>query len=139
MTLKGVNNDRLRFVLTWGLDQPELQSFFKLKKKALIQAGEKLQNLPEYPKDRIAAVLRFGAKANALFEKWCQEKILEPNLSTASEIVARFEQVESSEEPLGDEEKRLLCRSIVVHLAGANPSEILLQFMQSQIGGDEQS
>lgn len=139
MTLKGANNDRLRFVLTWGLDQPELQSFFKLKKKALIQAGEKLQNLPEYPKDRIAAVLRFGAKANALLEKWCQEKVLEPNLIAADEIVARFEQVESGNEPLGDEEKRLLCRSIIVHLAGTNPSEVLVLFMQSQIGGGDES
>lgn len=137
MTLKGANTDRLRFVLMWGLDQPELQSFFKQKKIALIQAGEKMQNLPEYQKDRITAILRFGQKASSLFEHWCQEKIDEPALISGDEIVARFEHVERDDERLGDEEKRLLSRSIIVHLTRSDPPESLLTFMRSKIDGEE--
>lgn len=137
MTLKGANADRLRFVLMWGLDQPELQSFFKQKKMALIQAGEKMQNLPEYQKDRITAVLRFGQKANALFEHWCREKIDEPELVAGDEIVARFEQVETGGERLGDEEKRLLSRSIIVHLTRSDPPDALLSFMRTKIDGED--
>jgi len=137
MTLKNANIDRLRYVLTWGIDQSELQLFFKQKKKALILAGEKLQNLPEYPTDRIAAVLRFCAKANSLFARWCQEKIVEGNLKSAEEIVARYQQAESDGELLGDEEKRLLSRSILVHLVQNDSPDVLLSFICSSIGGDD--
>jgi hypothetical protein len=133
MTIKEVDGARLKYILTYGADQSELQEFLKLKKKPLIQAGEKVQNLPEYPAERIAVIVKFGAKASSIFERWFQENIEAHDIKPADEVVARFQQIEEAEVTLPDDEKRLLSRAVLFYLVQADTPDLLLSFMRSPI------
>lgn len=137
MSYKGVDRKRLKYVLTFGIDPKDIQQFLKVSQKRLIQAGEKLQNLPKKRSDQITAILRFGDKANLVLERWLREHLPKQELIPAADIVSIFREVEEDKRQLSDEDQRSLSRSIVLHLLQPDVSDELLAFMKTPVRHDE--
>lgn len=134
MTYKGVNADRLAWLLKHALTADEVSRFFKEKQKALILKGVKIQNLPSGDALRLALIQHFSDAAARVFAEWLDNQATEGESNYTGQFLAWFKAIETYGLKLPEEELRPLARvGLKALFADETPHE-WLAYLRTDMG-----
>lgn len=136
MAYLDINRTRFEYLLLFGTDDDELRRFFASNRAKLILKGGKVQNLPRGASARIAAMLNLPRSADVIVQEWFSKNLTMIDPEPVKELVETYQLYEEEEEGLSDSDAKRLSRSCLIHLFADDPSEELLEFLRSPIGGD---
>lgn len=136
MTFGAIDRERFTYILDLGTDAFELRNFFEDCRVQLIQRGAKVQNLPHGDKARIRAIVRdFLPGADDVLRTWFRENVTMSDPEAPDSIVETYRLHEEVGELIEETLSRKLARSCLVHLFADKPSDAILEFLRSPIGG----
>lgn len=136
MTYRGIDRKRFAYLLSLGTDESELKRFFTDCRLQLIQRRGKVQNLPHGSKARIQTLAsELPPLTDEVVQSWFAKHVTMVDPEEAEAVVGVLERYEELGEELPEDSARKFARSCLVHLFAKVPSQSLIDFLKSPIGG----
>lgn len=138
MAFRGVDRERLAYLLARGTQEGELRRFFMEKQRQLlIGKARGVQNLPHGRAARIKAITeRLPSTCDEVLRDWFGRNITMVDPVSADSVVAEFQLYEVAGETIPEDQAKRLARSALTHLFSDAPSSDLMAFLRSKIGSD---
>lgn len=134
MAYSDIDRKRFSYLLTLGVEDFELKTFFSECRMRLIQRGAKVQNLPHGTKNRVHMLAyQLPRSADDIIRGWFSTHLTMTDPEEAEAIVGVFQRYESVDEVLSEQSARRYARSCLVRLFEPEPSESLLAFLRTPI------
>ncbi len=133
-----INKERYELLLRFGASDDELRRFFSENRTLLIMKGARVQNLPRGPAARITTMLNLPGGTDPIVHKWFSTKLTMIDPVSVEELLETFRLYEEAEESLPKGEEKRLFRSCLIHLFSSAPSQELVDFLKTRIGGNGQ-
>lgn len=141
MAFRGVDRDRLAYLLAQGTQEGELKRFFMEKQRQLlIGKARGVQNLPHGRAARIKAITeRLPSTCDEVLRDWFGRNITMVDPVDADSVVAEFQLYEVAGEAIPEDQAKRLARSALTHLFSDAPPIDLMAFLRSKVGSDPSS
>jgi hypothetical protein len=135
VAFRDINPKKLTFLLSQGTHEGELRKFFNESKTQLLLNGAKVQNLPHGREERIRAICeRLSRKTDDVLQRWFQKNVSISAPDSLDEVLMYLEAFFDENEPLPAPQAKIICRSALVYLFGAEPDVRLVRMLQGPIG-----
>lgn len=135
MAFHNANPRKLAFLLTRGTHEGELKKFFVDSKMKLIMGGARVQNIPHGREERVRTICeRLPAKTDNTLREWFQKNISISEPMSAVDVLTYLQLHFDANEPMPEEEVRLVTRSALMYLFDNLPDADLLTFLQQRQG-----
>lgn len=133
-----IDAGRFEYLLLNGTTANELRDFFKAQQRALLMAGEKVQNLPSSDALRIAAIKRFSPEAHEVLRSWFSKQAAADSIA-ASQVVPRLRAVEELGVSLNKDEHGSLMSCALRQLYVDPPPSDLVGFLRTPISSERKN
>lgn len=131
MNLKGLNQNRLRFVVMKSIGHL-LKDFYEKNQKRLILAKVKVDAIPKGDK-AYQTFVGMNEKALSLAKEWFSNKLPIDETLTIDAVISKFLLLESGVEHFSTEDVDNCCRRVLAELFSDAPNEKILKFMATPI------
>lgn len=140
MTFRNIDRRRFEYLLLLGTMDGELRDFFVQCRRALIQHGGKVQNLPHGQKARIRCLaVELPNTTDEVVREWFSQHLDMIDPVEPFRVVEEFRNYEEVHEDLPEVDARRYARSCLVHLFRPSPPDSLIDFLRTPIGGQPEA
>jgi hypothetical protein len=133
MTFRGINRDRLQWLLRAALSSEELSKFFKDRRQQLVMKGDK-QNSPQSHDEAIARVIRFSEGAHQVLADWLQTRPKSDFAVDRTQLLPYFRAIEELGLRMKSQAVSGLALSGLLELYSKEPDGEYLSFLATKIG-----